>query len=59
MKYMHNPMTGEVKLATPLLAKKLQRYGWKPTTFEHWKERQTASVQRALQKAGITKQKLH
>lgn len=48
MKYLRNPVTTEVTYATPLMAKKLARYGWEYTDKRAWVEYQRAKVQAAM-----------
>lgn len=48
MKYLRNPVSGEVKITTALAAKSLRRYGWKDTDRAAWVEYQRAIVQAAL-----------
>jgi len=51
MKYMLNPVTNLVQACSPLMAKKLARYGWTYTTKQAWVEYQRAQVQAAMVKS--------
>lgn len=54
MKPLHNPISGEVKLCTPLEAKKLKDYGWKSiSTAEYAKHRH--EVVRAIVQKNVLK----
>lgn len=48
MKYLLNPITGEIRYTTALDAKRLTRYGWTYTDRKHWVEYQRAKVQLAM-----------
>ena len=48
MKYVRNPVSGEVKATTPLDAKRHLSYGWQRATRADWNEYQTAKVQSAI-----------
>lgn len=48
MKYLRNPVDHKVVVATPLMAKKLFRYGWEYVTKRDWIEFQRAQVQAAM-----------
>lgn len=48
MKYMSHPFSGEVQAASPLMAKRLKRYGWTYTTKQAWVEYKRAQVQSAM-----------
>lgn len=48
MKYLRNPVDGKIAVATPLMAKKLFRYGWEYVTKRDWVEYQRAQVQAAM-----------
>lgn len=50
MKYLRNPVDHKVVVATPLMAKKLFRYGWEYVTKRDWVEYQRAQVQAAMVK---------
>ncbi len=48
MKYMKNPVTGEIMLSSPLHAKKLQRYGWSYATKSEWVDYTRAKLHLAM-----------
>lgn len=50
MKYLRNPITGEVRYASSLAAKRLARYGWQYCRRDDWVEYQRAQVQAAILK---------
>ena len=50
MKHLRNPTTGEVRLATPLMAKKLLRYGWEYVDQRTWVEYKRATLQLGIAK---------
>lgn len=50
MKYLRNPLSGEVKHASPLEAKRLARYGWEYTKREAWVDYQRQLVRLAMAK---------
>lgn len=50
MKYLLNSITGEIRYASPLEAKRLARYGWTYTSREAWVQYQRAQVQLSMAK---------
>lgn len=48
MKYMKNPVTGEIVYATPLMAKKLARYEWTYVTKKDWVDYKRAQIQLSI-----------
>jgi hypothetical protein len=48
MKYIRNPISGQVQTATPLHAKRMLRYGWEQVTRKEWDDYQQAKVQAAM-----------
>jgi hypothetical protein len=48
MKYLRNPTTGEVRYASPLMAKRLARYGWEYVKREDWVTYQRAKIQQLM-----------
>lgn len=50
MKYLRNPVTHEVVVATPLMAKKLARYSWTYVDKKAWVDYKRAQVQAAMVK---------
>jgi len=50
MKYLLNPLTGQIRYASPLEAKRLARYGWTYTTRAEWLAYQQAQIQQAIKR---------
>lgn len=62
MKYLHNPITSEVRQVSPLLAKKLKAYGWiKSDAVEHhlYFQQVAKAVVERMPKIGERHRRLH
>ena len=50
MKHLRNPTTGEVRLVTPLQAKRLRKYSWQDVDLKTWTDYQRAKLQLGIAK---------